>query len=101
MHDAGKNALLIFAIAYAISSNLVAYAISLSLIANLLYFSIKDFPTILEGAKETQFVGFTSISADLCFSPVKNATADGVTLQDKGTHPGVAATGEVRPFQQC
>lgn len=30
----------------------------------------------------------------MCFSPVKNATSDGVALQAKGTHPGVAATGE-------
>ena len=30
----------------------------------------------------------------MCFSPVKNATSDGVTLQANGTHPGVAASGE-------
>jgi UDP-sugar pyrophosphorylase len=39
-------------------------------------------------------VGFTSLASELCFSPVKNATADGVALQANGTHPGVAATGE-------
>lgn len=51
---------------------------------------MQDFPTVLTGEK----VGFTSISADMCFSPVKNATADGVALQAKGTAPGVAASGE-------
>jgi UDP-sugar pyrophosphorylase len=30
----------------------------------------------------------------MCFSPVKNATSDGIALQSNGTHPGVAATGE-------
>lgn len=54
---------------------------------------MQDFPTVLEG-DETARVGFTSLSSELCFSPVKNATADGVALQAKGTHPGVAATGE-------
>ena len=54
---------------------------------------MQDFPTVLQGS-ETEKVGFTSLASELCFSPVKNATADGVTLQQKGTHPGVAATGE-------
>lgn len=54
---------------------------------------MQDFPTVLAGA-DTKKVGFTSISADMCFSPVKNATSDGVALQAKGTAPGVAATGE-------
>jgi len=54
---------------------------------------MQDFPTVLTG-DETKKVGFTSIPSDLCFSPVKNATADGVELQAKGTAPGTAATGE-------
>mmetsp|Transcript_19608 Transcript_19608/g.38760 ORF Transcript_19608/g.38760 Transcript_19608/m.38760 type:complete len:765 (-) Transcript_19608:350-2644(-) len=54
---------------------------------------MQDFPTVLEGA-ETAKVGFTSLASELCFSPVKNATSDGVALQKGGTHPGVAATGE-------
>jgi UDP-sugar pyrophosphorylase len=54
---------------------------------------MQDFPTVLEGADAAK-VGFTSLASELCFSPVKNATADGVALQAKGTHPGVAATGE-------
>ena len=58
---------------------------------------MQDFPTVLEG-DESAMVGFTSVAADFCFSPVKNATADGAKLQEKGTHPGVAATGEVRPL---
>ena len=58
---------------------------------------MQDFPTILDG-EESKFVGFTSIAADLCFSPVKNATADGVKLQSKGTAPGVAATGEADQY---
>uniref|UniRef100_A0A7S2P2H9 UTP-monosaccharide-1-phosphate uridylyltransferase n=1 Tax=Leptocylindrus danicus TaxID=163516 RepID=A0A7S2P2H9_9STRA len=60
---------------------------------------MQDFPTILEGKTETQFVGFTSIAADLCFSPVKNATVDGVKMQENGTHPGVAATGEADQYE--
>lgn len=54
---------------------------------------MQDFPTVLQGA-ETEKVGFTSLSSELCFSPVKNATVDGVALQKNGTHPGVAASGE-------
>ena len=59
---------------------------------------MQDFPTVLKG-DETKRVGFTSISADMCFSPVKNATADGVALQEKGTQPGTAATGEADQYQ--
>ena len=58
---------------------------------------MQDFPTILD-SDESKQVGFTSIAADLCFSPVKNATADGVKLQAKGTAPGVAATGEADQY---
>jgi len=54
---------------------------------------MQDFPTVLSG-DEAKKVGFTSISSDLCFSPVKNATSDGVALQEKGTAPGTAASGE-------
>ena len=54
---------------------------------------MQDFPTVLDG-DETKKVGFTSLASELCFSPVKNATADGVALQAKGTQPGVAASGE-------
>ena len=54
---------------------------------------MQDFPSVLEGS-EMERVGFTSLASELCFSPVKNATADGVALQANGTHPGVAATGE-------
>ena len=54
---------------------------------------MQDFPTVLEGS-DAAGVGFTSVAADVCFSPVKNATADGVALQAKETHPGVAASGE-------
>jgi len=58
---------------------------------------MQDFPTILSGDAAKR-VGFTSISADMCFSPVKNATADGVKLQEKGTAPGVAASGEADQY---
>lgn len=54
---------------------------------------MQDFPTVLTG-DDAKRVGFTSISSDMCFSPVKNATADGVALQEKGTAPGTAASGE-------
>jgi UDP-sugar pyrophosphorylase len=54
---------------------------------------MQDFPTVLND-EESKRVGFTSISAFLCFSPVKNATEDGVKLQDDGTAPGTAASGE-------
>ena len=58
---------------------------------------MQDFPTILTG-DAAKLVGFTSIAAELCFSPVKNATADGVGLQSKGTAAGVAATGEADQY---
>ncbi len=58
---------------------------------------MQDFPTILD-SNESKQVGFTSIAADLCFSPVKNATSDGVNLQSSGTAPGVAATGEADQY---
>lgn len=49
-------------------------------------------------SKDADRVGFTAISADMCFSPVKNATADGVKLQEKGTPAGCAATGEADQY---
>lgn len=58
---------------------------------------MQEFPTVLTGEEATQ-VGFTSVAADMCFSPVKNATTDGVALQSKGTHPGVAASGEADQY---
>lgn len=58
---------------------------------------MQDFPTVLSSDLARR-VGFTSISADLCFSPVKNSTADGVKLQKNGTAPGVAATGEADQY---
>lgn len=58
---------------------------------------MQDFPNILSG-DAAKHVGFTSIPAELCFSPVKNATEDGVALQAKGTSPGVAATGEADQY---
>lgn len=58
---------------------------------------MQDFPTVLAG-EETKRVGFTSIAAELCFSPVKNAASDGVALQEKGIAPGVAATGEADQY---
>jgi UDP-sugar pyrophosphorylase len=54
---------------------------------------MQDFPTVLDDDESKQ-VGFTSISAFLCFSPVKNATEEGVGLQKDGTAPGTAASGE-------
>ena len=53
----------------------------------------QDFPTVLTG-KDAEKVGFTSLASEMCFSPVKNATSDGIALQAKGTHPGVAASGK-------
>jgi UDP-sugar pyrophosphorylase len=58
---------------------------------------MQDFPVVLN-TDECQKVGFTSVSASLCFSPVKNATEDGVKLQASGTHPGTAATGEADQY---
>jgi UDP-sugar pyrophosphorylase len=58
---------------------------------------MQDFPTVLDST-ESKKVGFTSISASLCFSPVKNATEDGVTLQEQDTHAGTAATGEADQY---
>lgn len=59
---------------------------------------MQDFPTTLAG-DDAKKVGFTSIPADLCFSPVKNATIDGVALQEKGVAPGVASSGEADQYQ--
>jgi UDP-sugar pyrophosphorylase len=61
---------------------------------------MQDFPTVLTG-EDADRVGFTSISADMCFSPVKNATNDAVALQAKGTQPGCAASGEADQYGAC
>mmetsp|Transcript_24453 Transcript_24453/g.36279 ORF Transcript_24453/g.36279 Transcript_24453/m.36279 type:complete len:620 (-) Transcript_24453:169-2028(-) len=58
---------------------------------------MQDFPTVLKG-ENAERVGFTSIAADMCFSPVKNATSDGMKLQKKGTHPACAASGEADQY---
>lgn len=58
---------------------------------------MQDFPTVLN-ATECQKVGFTSVAASMCFSPVKNATEDGVKLQEQDTQPGTAATGEADQY---
>jgi len=58
---------------------------------------MQDFPTVLP-ERYTDRVGFTSVSSDLCFSPVKNAVEDGVKLQAKGTHPATAASGEADQY---
>lgn len=58
---------------------------------------MQDFPTVLDST-ESQRVGFTSVAASLCFSPVKNAIEDGVKLQEQHTHAGTAATGEADQY---
>jgi len=58
---------------------------------------MQEFPATLDGDVVKQ-IGFTSIASDMCFSPVKNTIADGVVLQQKGTHPGVAASGEADQY---
>jgi len=58
---------------------------------------MQDFPMVLE-KDETKKVGYTQLSADLCFSPVKNSVADGVALQKSGIAPGTAATGEADQY---
>uniref|UniRef100_A0A7S3L767 UTP--glucose-1-phosphate uridylyltransferase n=1 Tax=Amphora coffeiformis TaxID=265554 RepID=A0A7S3L767_9STRA len=58
---------------------------------------MQDFPTVLDW-KEALRVGFTSISSEFCFSPVKNATVDGMALQENGTHPATAASGEADQY---
>lgn len=54
---------------------------------------MQDFPIILEG-EDMNRVGFTTVGSELCFSPVKNAVADGLKLQATGIQPATAATGE-------
>ena len=41
---------------------------------------MQDYPMVLKG-DDAKKVGFTSVAADMCFSPVKNATGDGVSKQ--------------------
>jgi UTP--glucose-1-phosphate uridylyltransferase len=59
---------------------------------------MQDFPVVLED-DECSRVGFTSIDARYCFSPVKNAVGDGAALQQSGTQPGTAASGEADQYQ--
>ena len=58
---------------------------------------MQEFPTVLN-TDESTHVGFTQAEASICFSPVKNAVADGVALQAKGTPSGTAATGEADQY---
>jgi len=56
---------------------------------------MQDVPWLLADDKK---VGFTMVEAAICYSPVKNSTADGVKLQEAGLHPQVAATGEADQY---
>jgi UDP-sugar pyrophosphorylase len=58
---------------------------------------MQDFPTLLSG-HDVERVGYTTVAAELCFSPVKNNVEDGKALQEQGVHPGVAATGEADQY---
>jgi UDP-sugar pyrophosphorylase len=58
---------------------------------------MQEFPTVLE-ADESQKVGFTQAAAEICFSPVKNAVAEGAALQAKGIAAATAATGEADQY---
>lgn len=58
---------------------------------------MQDFPTVLN-EDECKMVGFTQVAAELCFSPVKNSVADGAALQEKGSPPGTALTGEADQY---
>ena len=55
---------------------------------------MQDYPQVLSSTPDSKRVGFTSVEAGLCFSPVKNATEDGAKKQRGGTHPAVAFSGE-------
>jgi len=52
---------------------------------------MQDYPKVLEASAR---VGFTSAPAWMCFSPVKNAVADGAAAAAKGVPAATAATGE-------
>lgn len=54
---------------------------------------MQDYPMVLKG-DDTKRVGFTSVAADMCFSPVKNDVISGAQAQASGTHPAVAFSGE-------
>lgn len=58
---------------------------------------MQEFPTVLS-TDESTHVGFTQAAAEICFSPVKNAVADGAALQANGTPAGTAATGEADQY---
>jgi UDP-sugar pyrophosphorylase len=56
---------------------------------------MQDFPIMLEDNYEyMKRVGYTTVAAELCFSPVKNNILDGKKLQDSGIAAATAATGE-------
>ena len=59
---------------------------------------MQDYPMVLQG-DDCARVGFTAFDAAVCFSPVKNAVADGVAAQKKGTAPAVAASGEADQYE--
>lgn len=61
---------------------------------------MQDFPSVLTGS-DAKRVAFTSVSADLCFSPVKNSPEDGALLQAQGTHPACAASAEADQYGAC
>jgi UDP-sugar pyrophosphorylase len=58
---------------------------------------MQDFPIVLN-SEESKKVGYTSVAANLCFSPVKNSTDDGMQLQKAGLQPGTAASGEADQY---
>jgi UDP-sugar pyrophosphorylase len=60
---------------------------------------MQDFPIVLEGNEEyMKRVGFTTVNAELCFSPVKNNLQDGIKLQAAGIQAATAATGEADQY---
>jgi UDP-sugar pyrophosphorylase len=60
---------------------------------------MQDFPIVLEGNDDyMKRVGFTTVNAELCFSPVKNNIQDGLKLQASGIQPATAATGEADQY---
>jgi UDP-sugar pyrophosphorylase len=63
--------------------------------------AMQDFDTFLYKFQEeadTKRVGFTSVDAGLCFSPLKNSTADGALLQKNGIPPATAGSAEADQY---
>jgi UDP-sugar pyrophosphorylase len=58
---------------------------------------MQDFPSVLTGSASKR-VAFTAITADMCFSPVKNSIEEAVKLQAARTHPACAASGEADQY---